>query len=426
MSSFLSHRLKEYGDHARLRLHMPGHGGELEREDVTELSETDDLLDPIEGGAIEHDEARCAALFGARATLFSAGGATLCLQTAIAFACMQKPDARVLCERGVHRSVLFSLAHMNVQPTFVHSIESLEDEALAACDIAVFSGCDYYGRVPDYGRLAPRLKRAGVFSVVDNAHGTHLRFWDGGRLHPLTYGFSLVVDSAHKTLPCKTGAALLHVGQDLGGDVSLLRGELLHTMRLFSTTSPSFSILVSLSRALSQQEGERASELQRLADRIRRVKDALSIVSVGQDPLRIALSSGFDFPAVGAYLKEAGIVPEVCDETSLVLLFPWNFSDADAEYLISVLGRALSRHKREDFVGLPTYRDAVPVLTLREALFSRGEVIEASSAVGRIAAEVVGRYPPGTALCLPGERLTQDVLLDTKQQTVRVVQEEDR
>lgn len=405
---------------------MPGHGGALLPFDVTESEQTDNLLSPAPQGAIVKDEREAAELFGSRLTLFSAGGATLCLQTALAFQVSRLfKGARVFCERGVHRSILHALALLDVDPVFIPEAREASLSDAAQGDLVVFSGCDYFGRVPEYQALSAFLRARGLHSVVDNAHGTHLRFLSGGVLHPLTYGFELVVDSAHKTLSCLTGAALLHVGADLSGDVESLRQNLLCKMRLFSTSSPSFPILLSLTEALHTIkrgfDGENYAPFVALKERIATLAEDLSLQRVGQDPLRLSLQGNLDYAALAAALAEEGVVVELANLCGMVMLFSERFDENCAARLKAAFVRAQSsvgELPAEKMQKAPIPRR---VLSLRQALCSESELVKTTEAEGRIAAEVVGLYPPGTALCMPGEILTRSVLSKTDATQVHVV-----
>ena len=430
MHSHLYETLNEYAQKTRLRLHMPAHGGVLEPTDVTELASTDDLLCPMADGAILKDERAAADLFGSRLTLFSAGGATLCLQTAIAFCvARQKKGALTHCFRGVHRSVLYALALLDVQPCFFDSEEELYSKELSCCDLVILNGCDYFGNVPDYGRLSDRFRRCGVMSVVDNAHGTHLRFLSGGVLHPLNYGFDLIVDSAHKTLSCRTGAALLHVGSTLSGEAERLREELLSRMRLFSSTSPSFPILLSLTEALAQIasgfDGENYVPFVRRCELVGRVARAVGLEPCGVDPMRLSLVGGkVDYPRLAQLLQRDGIEVELSQIGAAVLLFGEDFTEEKAEILINALRRSLPLAVLQKSASFASCTKGECAMTLREALLAQAEVLPREAAAGRVAAEVLGLYPPGTALCLPGEVICEEVLTHLTQSHVRVVKEE--
>lgn len=423
--------LSRYQNDGYLRLHMPGHAGTLSPFDVTELGQTDDLLDPVVGGALHRDELDAAALFGARLSLFSAGGATLCLQTALLYQLRFSDRARqgfvprVLCERGVHRSILHALALLDVQPIFIPSAEALCKDDVQEGDLLVFSGCDYFGKIPDYARLSVFCRENGLLTVVDNAHGTHLRFLDGGSKHPLTYGFDLVVDSAHKTLCTLTGAAILHVGSTLVGEVEQLRSELLHAMRQFSTTSPNYLIILSLCEALCRIavgfDGQNYAPFLQRAQLIARLAKACGLHALGQDPMRLALCGGFDFLALKQRLESERIAVELARKNAMVLLFGEDFDTAQASRLEAALSRHLKDCVQNDVPREPSESAARVCMSLREALFAPAQTLRAEEAVGRIAAEVVGNYPPGTALCMPGEVLEESVLQSLEKESVRVV-----
>lgn len=429
MASALMECLSRYASEDYLRLHMPGHGGVLSAFDVTELPETDDLLCPQAGGAIEADECLAARLFSARVSLFSAGGATLCLQAAIAYQLSRTdPASRVFCARGVHRSVLHALALLDRDPLFFDDPETVAAGKTAqAGDLLIFNGCDYFGNIPDYPALAEACRAKGLHTVIDNAHGTHLRFLDGGRAHPLTYGFELIVDSAHKTLSCLTGAALLHVGADLSGKAEVIRRDLLNKFRLFSTTSPNFLILLSLTEALAEISGSFDGvdypPFRRTADLIGRVRCMADLPDCGRDPMRLCICGGYDLSGLSRVLAAEKIAVELLSKRELVLLFPASFDAEKAERLGAFLKTNLPLCRGE--ANGPDALKSAPerVLSLREALFSDSEEVASADAVGRVAAEVVGRYPPGTALCLPGELLEEALLEELDQPKVRVVKE---
>ncbi len=427
MHSELYLRLEAYCKNGALRLHMPGHGGLLSPFDVTELSETDDLLDPALGGAIERDEEAACALFGSRITLFSAGGATLCLQTALCERVRAlRKGARVFCTRDVHRSVLHALALLDVDPVFLTTVEAVYESEISEGDLLVFNGCNYYGEIPDYAALSAFCRARGVHTVVDNAHGTHLRFLNEGRQHPLCYGFELVVDSAHKTLSCLTGAALLHVGADLKGEREEIAFALRASMRLFSSTSSSFLVLLSLAEELAhireEFDGKNYAPFACRCELIARVRKTLDLPVFGRDPMRLVLLGNGVDELFEKTVKEHGVVPEFARRGEAVFLFGKKFSPEEEERLIRAL-RAAWKESPTPEGGTPSSVSPVRALSLREALFAPSELVEKTSAAGRISAEVVGLYPPGTALCMPGEILSESILKLWKGTQLRVVTE---
>ena len=49
-------------------------------------------------------------------------------------------------------------------------------------------------------------------------------------------------------------------------------------------------------------------------------------------------------------------------------------------------------------------------MSLRDAFYAEKEVVNKSDAIGRISAEVIAECPPGIAILLPGELITEEHL----------------
>jgi lysine decarboxylase len=49
-------------------------------------------------------------------------------------------------------------------------------------------------------------------------------------------------------------------------------------------------------------------------------------------------------------------------------------------------------------------------ISMRDAYFAKTEMVDASSALGRVSADLIAPYPPGVAVVAPGEVLTQQII----------------
>ena len=84
------------------------------------------------------------------------------------------------------------------------------------------------------------------------------------------------------------------------------------------------------------------------------------------------------------------------------------------EYLVKCLQKIDISHY-SDICYLENKKH-MPMLTpiikksLREAFYSEKEIVKKENAVGRISAEVIAECPPGIAVLLPGELITEDHL----------------
>ena len=238
--------LEKYTADNKLRLHTPGHKGEFPH-DITEIYGADSLYDSdVNGGIISASEALAAGIFGAKKTCYSTCGSTLAIQTALAIL-KSRGCKTIAASRFSHRSLASAaiLLHMDIKwlypEEYLSADVKYDAKALEGADALFITNIDYYGGT--WKHVNPKMP-----VVIDNAHGSYLRFVDKRifgteYLHPLELGFPLMsAESAHKTLPVLTGGAYLHFTE--GTDYSHAK----EMMSMFGTTSPSYLILESLDR----------------------------------------------------------------------------------------------------------------------------------------------------------------------------------
>ena len=411
--------LSRYLDKKRERLHMPGHKGLLPAPldgcapfDVTELPDTGCLYDG-EGAPVE-TEARFSALYGSGATLLSAGGSTLCIQTMLSLYC---PDgAKVLMTRTAHHAAVNAAALLNLNPVWLLpdeitgvqtpariSPQAVEAALLRHPDVSAvyLTSPDYFGTLCDIGAISAVARSHGKPLLVDNAHGAHLIFFEG--LHPMALGADACCDSLHKTLPALTGAALLHLKDAAYADDARRR------MAAFGSTSPSYLIMLSADLLLPQWEALRCgyAALAQAVVPLRHNALAKGIwaacvrSSCPVDPVRIALLfAGGQREAALSLLADCGVEAEYISPRHIVLIPGPQNSLAPVKALIEHLP-ALNESPSLPQPVCP----AQPVLSLRQAVLSPAERLPLPEALGRIAAAPVSPCPPGVALLMPGERL---------------------
>ncbi len=413
-----------------LRLHTPGHAGKstvfgeefagILPLDVTELPETDSLFEA--SGPILAAERRAAAAFGAAGTLFSAGGATLCIEAMFRLV-SRSGKKTVLCARGAHRSAMHAMALLDLAPVWLWP-EPLPGTALAGAvppeavaealaahpDAAAvyLTSPDYFGTLSDIGAISALCRRYDVPLLVDCAHGTHLHYLDGGARHPLAQGASLVCDSAHKTLPVLTGGAFLQLGSR-----RFSYAEAKEAMALFGSSSPSYLILISLDLARAWGEKEGAAAFERLRARVQALYKRLGPKGLfpppgPRDPVRLTLDTGalgLSGAEAAAFLRQKGVSPEMWADRYLVMLpTPFHTEDDFAR-----LERALLALPERAPLAVPRFSEPEhpeAVMTPHEALCAPCERVAVTEAAGRAAAEDSSPCPPGIPLVCPGERVT--------------------
>lgn len=419
--------LLEHRDKHRSSFHTPGHKcaphaipADLLSLDLTELPDTDSLYEA--DGCIAAAEEQAARLFQTERTLFSAGGCSLCIQAMLFLAAPQ--GGTVIFDRILHRSAVNAMALLDITPVWVTPRPTAgdglpgrlhQDDVRTALEAhpetkAVFvTSPDYYGVLADIPALSAVCQEYGVPLLVDNAHGSHLRFLRNN-LHPAALGASAVACSAHKTLPVLTGGAWLHIT-----DPTLADGAK-EAMALFGSTSPSYPIMASLdlARAWLEEQGHTAFGAleQRIATiRTLAIELGLTVPQGLCDPTRLTLCTarlGISGTDAAEHFRQWNIEPEYADGAYVVFIStPFN-SDEDFKRLEAAL-RALPQKTPLSLThAVPTLPQAV--LSPRQALFSAREEVFLTDAVGRIAAETACPCPPGVPVVMPGEKITHEII----------------
>ena len=340
----------------RASFHTPGHKNsskilpkDLFELDFTELPDTDNLFEA--SGVIRESEEKAAKLYGAKRTLYSAGGCTLCIQTMLKLAVPF--GGKVIASRMIHKSAVntLSLLHAEVKWVFPQFSEvdncigqvTMEDveEALnevpgAAC--VYITSPDYFGNIADIKGIAEVCKKHKIPLLVDNAHGAHLKFLSRD-IHPITLGADLVADSAHKTLPVLTGGAMLHIANE-----AYLK-QAKEAMSIFASTSQSYPIMVSLDIAISWLNKNSRNAYLKLENDMAKIKSIAKEKGLikeicNVDPTRLALHTtklGFSGDEAAEYFRENGIEPEMSNHDTVVFIATPMNSDEDFSKLTSAI-----------------------------------------------------------------------------------------
>jgi lysine decarboxylase len=137
------------------------------------------------------------------------------------------------------------------------------------------------------------------------------------------------------------------------------------------------------------------------------------------DPLRLAIdvrgvaASGYELAPMLREIDDVNL--ELYGQNVLVAVFGMGERGLpEASRLVSALERAAERvgldpgGARRSFAAPPPWGELA--MTPREAYLGAQEVVPASRAAGRIAAESLATYPPGIPNVLPGERLSAETI----------------
>lgn len=417
MQETLYKALLDYKSLGRSSFHTPGHKNnfyskiDLLSLDYTELPMTDSLYEA--SGAIKASEEKVSKLYGSKASFFSSGGNTLCMQAMIRL-CAGRGE-KILCDRLVHRSAVSAMALLGIEPVWVKrnfkngiawniDIKDLESKLAKNKDAKAFyiTSPNYFGVMQDISLISKICSQYGIPVIVDNAHGAHLKFLG---LHPLDFGAAMTSDSAHKTLPVLTAGAWLHVNEEK------FKNKAKSAMALFGSTSPSYPIMASLDIARCWLEKNGEKQYKALAKKVSDLKKLSNVKNMflnGIDPARITINAsalGLSGYELRNELYKHKIEPEMCGKYHVVLIpTPFN-SEEDWRRLENFVKEIKPKDKK---IILPeAFEMNIPkkVCSLTGGVMSDFETVSLKDCLGRVAAEIVCPCPPGVPVVMPGEEI---------------------
>ena len=410
---------------------MPGHKGRafhgLEKLDITEIRGADYLFEAQ--GIIGLSERQTAQAFGTARTLYSTEGSSLCIKTMLGIVnkCRKNKDQKLLVAavRNVHKAFVNACILLDAQvrwvypesstgslcssPSTAQDIEKVIAESPRLPDCVYVTSPDYLGYISDIRGISAVCRRYGIPLLCDNAHGAYLGFLEEN-LHPIALGADMCCDSAHKTLPCYTGGAYLHISKNAANEFS---ENAKTVMSLFASTSPSYLILQSLDRCGELLAGDFGKMLKQTVDRTQMCRERLSALgwkTLGDEPCKLTINAplcGISGDRLGEILREKNIEPEYTDDSFVVLMT--SVFTAEEDYL------ALEGAMKEIPVGeaLEIRADPVPVtkavMSMREAAFATGEMLPARECVGRVAAMTLTGCQPSVPIAVSGEVITEEI-----------------
>ena len=300
----------------------------------------------------------------------------------------------------------------------------------------------YEGVVSDIRVIADVAHEYGIPLIVDEAHGAHLEYADQCHSFPksaLEYGADIVIQSLHKTLPCFTQTAILHVKGKLVDQDRISR-----YLSMFQTSSPSYLFMAGMERCIRYMDGDGRNEMIRYEKRLERFMERMEGLQVlevldreicgkyrtvaGWDPSKIVVSTmrAEDFHGEELaetlrrkyHLEMEMTAPEyVIAMTSLM----------DTEEGFERLGTALleidgalrrrteSGRKEKAASETPEGLESkvshpVRRMLICEAMDADTERTAFQDTVGKVSAEFVYLYPPGIPIIAPGEVFTDAIV----------------
>ena len=483
----LLERLTEYAGSDAYPFHMPGHkrreipdgipGGFPDPYgiDITEIDGFDNLHHAE--GILKDAMDEAAAIYGADRSWYLVNGSTCGILSAV-FATTEN-GGKILTARNCHKAVYHAICLNRLEAEYLYPEEitefginggiraedvrkALEKDAMRCAgnsgnvrgkitkiQAVLITSPTYEGVVSDIRAIADAAHEYGIPLIVDEAHGAHLEFADQCHSFPksaLEYGADIVIQSLHKTLPCFTQTAILHVKGKLVDQDRISR-----YLSMFQTSSPSYLFMAGMERCIRYMDGDGRNEMIRYEKRLERFMERMEGLQVlevldreicgkyrtvaGWDPSKIVVSTmrAEDFHGEELaetlrrkyHLEMEMTAPEyVIAMTSLM----------DTEEGFERLGTALLeidgalRHcvepeqqkekgesKEKERCETPEVTESKVLHPVRrmlicEAMNADTERTALQDTVGKVSAEFVYLYPPGIPIIAPGEVFTDAIV----------------
>lgn len=427
----LKHKIEEYTETSPLPMHMPGHkrnpafGNDIFAYDITEIEGFDNLHKPK--GIFAEAENKLAAVYNARKSYFSVNGATAAILAAIMAAA--RPGGVIALHSSCHISVLHAVELSGCRitwlkperkegvPFFLEVTAKTVKEAIEAdpgiCCVVITSPT-YEGIVSNTEEIFQVTDNAGIPLIIDSAHGAHLGLTDKFLPAPVC---DVDIVSLHKTLPAPTQTAALNVFSD-----KIDTAAIEHYIDVFESSSPSYVLSDGAISCIDYiREGKIPfDEWGDLLDSViygplSGLKNIRLYDSDSKDRTRIVLIC--DGIRLGRHLRRNfNIECEAMYKTHLIAMT----GAGDTKESLTRFKDAILASDLPEF-SLPEEESCIPDLpartmsiSIREALTKPAIKVPFDQCLGRTAAEYVFCYPPGVPVLIPGELISEDVLLYVK------------
>lgn len=479
----LINRLKNYDRTNVYPFHMPGHKrlkamaekeGELDFPnpffiDITEIDGFDNLHHPE--GILKKSMEWAAGIYGADRTWYLVNGSSCGILAAVC-GCVPRGE-RLLMSRNCHKSVYNAVYLNQLKTSYIYpqdtaglgiqggiSAEDVENMLRQYADtraVLVVSPT-YDGVVSDIGAIAEIVHRAGLPLIVDEAHGAHFRYRKEFPKSALELGADVVIQSVHKTLPCLTQTAVIHIKcRRPDGGCYADADAIERYLHISQSSSPSYVLMASIEKGIFEMEKicgkDGNSQISVYLDSLEKLRKRLAgmrhlrladkdIVGTSGiydlDCTKIVVSTrgtSLDGVQLGDILrKEFHLEMEMCGPdyvTAITTVMDSaeglrRLEDAlmtvDARLKVgtgteketekqSKAGMQPEEKKTEAEISAGVYSQPnEAVMTISEAMDSRGCSAVLEESEGCVSGEFVYIYPPGIPILAPGERISKRVL----------------
>ncbi len=388
-------------------------------------------------------QAHAAEIYGVPFAYPSTNGTTSL--NVMALLSLANPGDTVLVQRDSHVSVLAPIIHAGLHPIYVtpHYSQKLGvtmgvtvDELRAELDRhpevreVFLTYPNYFGIATDIASLAQLTADRKVPLIVDSAHGAHWVFHPDFPRRAEQAGAEIVTYSTHKT--CR---ALGQGSLALLNDESLIPRlyEVVNNLGFVSTSFSTviltalFSELDSLHKNGKSLLGERLAMAEWARHEINKI-DGLHSFGLEEsqpgflnlDPLRLTVDvSGLGITGYQVeefLIKNHSYYAEMCTLQNVLFLVTFGISWIEIKRLVKLLQQISSvQQNPRRFPSLA--QPALPgqVLSPRDAFYCRKRrKVSVQEAIGHVSAESISAYPPGSAVIVVGEEVSEEIVVYLK------------
>lgn len=483
----LLERLTEYAGSDAYPFHMPGHkrreipdgipGGFPDPYgiDITEIDGFDNLHHAE--GILKDAMETAAAIYGADRSWYLVNGSTCGILSAV-FATTEN-GGKILTARNCHKAVYHAICLNRLEAEYLYPEEitefginggiraedvrkALEKDAMRCAgnsgdvrgkttkiQAVLITSPTYEGVVSDIRAIADAAHEYGIPLIVDEAHGAHLEYADQCHSFPksaLEYGADIVIQSLHKTLPCFTQTAILHVKGKLVDQDRISR-----YLSMFQTSSPSYLFMAGMERCIRYMDGDGRNGMVRYEERLEHFMERMEGLQVlevldreicrkyrtvaGWDPSKIVVSTMRAEDFHGEELAETlrrkyHLEMEMTAPEYVIAMTSLMDTEEGFERLGTALweidgalrrrmepeqqkekGKLKEKERCETPEGLESkLSHPIRRMLICEAMDADTERTALQDTVGKVSAEFVYLYPPGIPIIAPGEVFTDAIV----------------
>ncbi len=340
----------------------------------------------------------------------------------------------IIVARNCHKSVYSALVLSGAKPIYILpenienadflgsiTLEQIQKAVTKNTKAAIITSPTYEGITSNIAEISDFLHKKNILLIVDEAHGSHMKFHNYFPKTALQQNADIVIQSLHKTLPCPTQTAVLHIQ---GNRVN--RNKLKQCLSMVQTSSPSYLFLSAIDFCCHwlEKEAKNAFEyyvqnLKWFYEQSKYWKHIVLLNEAGycRDKSKLILQlpqrqmTGIQLNDI--LIKKYHLILEMGYLSYAIAMT----SPADTKQGFDMLSKAITQIDAEicgnsKVMSFPKIQNILPILKYcpRQAFFAEKKQIPFSKSQGQICGEFIIPYPPGIPLLAPGEVITKQIM----------------